>query len=124
MKIYCIKIDCMPFGSDALQIQKIVNGKFVRQVSSCFTQESLIQLWTGKMSSEIVPEGMGYNYLDHNKPNWRYELIHSDLIKKNYKLFSRNSIEINHMFGISDIVENTSVLDVFDNKEYVMRYRW
>ena len=60
MKIYCIKVDALPFCQEVLQIQNQVNGTLLRQVSGAYTLSSLIQMFTGKLSSDYEPQGVGY----------------------------------------------------------------
>lgn len=61
VKIYCIKIDSMPFLSSVLDIARRVGGMVLRQVSGCFTIETIVQMMTGKHSSCLENHGIGYH---------------------------------------------------------------
>jgi len=61
MKIYCIKIDSVPFSRDVHKINNVVGGHLVRQIGGCYTTETLLQMLTGKNSSQLFPHGFGYH---------------------------------------------------------------
>ena len=111
MKIYCIKIDSMPFCSEVLQMQKLIKGSLTRQVSGCFTTETVVQMLTGKYSSLLHSHGIGYNtwteqvqdlsialYVpidirpDEGLPNWSWlkQSIPCLLAKKEFKVKAKD----------------------------------
>jgi len=101
MKIYCILLDTMPFCSEVQEILKITGGTLARQVSGCFTNESLIQMFTGKLTSDLEPNGIGYR-LTWNRFgryqisiwSWMKEFIQFYLRDKGFNFVSRNHKEI------------------------------
>lgn len=60
MKIYCIKIDAMPFCPEILKIAKLTYRMLLRQISGAYTLSSLIQMFTGRISSDFESRGVGY----------------------------------------------------------------
>lgn len=119
MKIYCIKLDAMPFCSDVLRIQDKVNGHLVRQVSGCFTTETMVQMLTGKHSSLLQKHGIGYTtWMDYVKDMskavgriedrpmdgvtdwpWIKESIPLLLRKKGFKCTAKNPSILCGLFG-------------------------
>lgn len=98
MKIYCIKCDAMPFCREVLEMAKIMNGTLVRQVSGCFTTTTLIQMFTGKLPSDLEPQGVGHSLwrskIDTNglvNWSWMKKNIQFYLIDKGFKFWSRNN---------------------------------
>jgi len=98
MKIYCIIIDTMPFCPEVLEINNMVKGDLLRQVSGCYTLTSLAQMLTGKLSTDLEPSGIGYgtwsDRLDSNGIvdwKWLETSIPFYLWKeKDFKFISRN----------------------------------
>lgn len=57
MKIYAIKIDAMPYCQEVLALADMCKGKLKRQISGCYTGETMVQFLTGRNSSDLEPRG-------------------------------------------------------------------
>ena len=105
MKIYCIKIDSMPFCPEVFEINKLIKGSMSRQVGGCFTTNTVVQMLTGKLTSDLYPHGIGYRtgkeWLSDGCIDWPWlkESLPFDLSKIGYKFISRNPAVISGVLG-------------------------
>jgi len=130
VKIYCIKVDALPFCQEVLQIQNLVSGALLRQVGGVFTTSSLIQMFTGKLSSDYEPQGVGYHLFKKKRdkngvPNWTWmnEYIQFYLHDKGFDCIERNQgMIMDECLGFSKYPnlysERTTPWDQHDNKSY------
>lgn len=101
MKIYCINIDACSFCPEVLEMDKIIGGTLLRQVSGAYTIASLIQMFTGKLTCDLEPQGIGYTLWttkrDENgfaKWSWMEDFIQFYLLNKGFYFINRNFDEI------------------------------
>jgi len=129
MKIYCIKIDALPFRPEVLAIAKTTSGTLLRQVSGAYTLASLIQMFTGRVSSDFESQGVGYclwgDKRDENgfaNWSWMENYIQFYLLKKGFYFINRNyDIIMNKVLGFGRFSEfNRSLLpeDNLDGKSH------
>ena len=113
MKIYCLLLDTMPYCKTAERLQRIVGSNLTRQVSGCFTMTSLISMFTGELTSNLMPGGLGYEY-HHNtfgqgnvcRWSWRHKLIQFYLKTKGFRFISRHHQDIIELIlGFKDYPE-------------------
>ena len=130
MKIYCIKVDALPFCQEVLQIQNQVNGTLLRQVGGAYTLSSLIQMFTGKLSSDYEPHGVGYELWKKKRDkngvsnwSWMNEYIHFYLHDKGFDCIERNQgVILFNVLGFGKYPElyseRTSPWDQHDGQSY------
>lgn len=130
MKIYCIKVDAMPFCQEVLQMQNQVNGTLLRQVSGAYTLSSLIQMFTGKLSSAYEPQGVGYCLWKTkcgkdgiSQWSWMNDYVQFYLHDKGFDCIERNQgVIMGEVLGFSKYPqlysERTTPWDQHDNKSY------
>lgn len=119
MKIYCIKLDSMPFCKKILSINDMVKGHFLRQIGGAASLETACQMLTGKHSSLLEPHGMGHvlwqdKVKDLSKsvgpllsrpmeayPDWSWieETLPLLLYEKGYKTEALNPFVLSGCFG-------------------------
>ncbi len=144
MKIYCIKLDAVPFCPEILLIQQIVDGHFARQVSGSCSLETACQMLTGRHSSLLEPHGMGHTlWMDKCKdiskavgrvesrpaealPDWSWinETLPLILSKKGYKCEALNPFVLSGCFGFCKYPEfyrHRSILieRIEEHKDYI-----
>lgn len=131
MKIYCIKIDTMPYIPRVLEYNKLVQGEFRRMVSGCYTLASTTMQFTGKLTSKLEPHGYGHWLWQDKKDtngkvnwSWKKELVLHHLKEKGYKLHLRNWTEFLTYYGMED--DFSSVSSILDGREgkWECPYRW
>jgi len=135
MKIYCIKLDAMPFNNEVLLLQKKVKGYLQRQVAGLFTINACIQLFTGKVTCSLTPKGIGYhNWMDSKRDNgrvnfdWEKEFIQFYLEEKKFNFISRNVLGLYLVYGLDKynflMKDSSTVMDRFDKNKWVLPTRW
>lgn len=102
MKIYCILCDAMPPLPEIKALAAKHDLQYVRQVGGCVTDNSMTQLFTGKMPSDYLNQGFGYhtNQLDSYRDDitqkiavpWYHETILHQLQHSGWKIHLHNAV--------------------------------
>ncbi len=98
MKIYCVLFDTMPFQSIVAETAAQKNAEILRQVGGCFTTTTLLEMFTGKMPSDLEKRGIGYHrhrrYIDPATGvahwPWQQEMLMAHLLKNNWEVRVHN----------------------------------
>ena len=60
MKIYCVLFDTLPLFGKLVSVAKSNGMELLRQVGGCFTTTTCVQMFTGKLPSDLEENGIGY----------------------------------------------------------------
>jgi|GEM_PF-4509948 len=110
MKIYCIMLDTMPLTKKIVDIADSKKLDLLRQVGGCCTLNSVLQMFTGTLPSDLEKFGVGnLSWRNYEDPSsgviqwpWKHRLITQTLIDNGWKIKLHNSRYIHHMFLADD----------------------
>ena len=97
IKVYCVLFDTLPLIDKIVSLSNENNLQILRQIGSCWTVASCIQLLTGKMPSDLHNHGIGYmlekkfKHLRHPVTKkidwpWKKQILLYQLLKHNWKV--------------------------------------
>ena len=98
VKIYCVLFDSLPLTKNIITLAGKNEANIVRQIGACFTGASLIEMFTGKMLSDLHRHGIGYRlkekfcYPDTKLTNWPWkkQILLYQLLEHNWKVKYHN----------------------------------
>ena len=120
IKIYCILFDTLILNKSIISLAKHNKMAVLRQIGSCFTNNSCIEMLTGKMPSDLRYHGMGHlchnKYRDRktNKIQWPWEdnLLLPILLKEKWNIKYHNGEHFsNVIYDKSNIKKTSSIRD-------------
>lgn len=107
MKIYCVFFDTMPLLKELIEFAEDKNMQLLLQIGNCFTMTSLMSMFTRKMPSDLLKNGIGNRSFEQyrNKKSkniylpWVDEYITSKLSKKKWQIKIHNLPPTNYIHG-------------------------
>jgi len=68
MKIYAMNLDMVPYHKELFSLFKEKNFTPITEITQCATHTTLISMFTGKSSTDLLDNGIGYRTeLKHQK---------------------------------------------------------
>ena len=128
VKIYFVLCDTMPLGVELKELASKNQMQLIQTIGGCFTMPCMIQLLTGQMPSDFIPNGLGYSTLEKYRskstkklyfPWWNKTIIRW-LQRRNWTIHLHNVLPDHWYYGdvYTDSYEGgyaERAAEIFDN---------
>ena len=93
MRIYCVLFDSAPLSERFIEIAQDKKASVIKQVANAFTTTSVVSMLTGKLPSDLLPGGIGWNTPGRYGTvfPWNDELIINTMEKIGWRITLHNS---------------------------------
>jgi hypothetical protein len=124
VKIYCVLCDAAYLPMNKMfELAKRNDATYLPQVSNSWTLSSLVPMLTGKLTSDILDHGLGWDYAfpemvaDH-KQKWNENIVINDMLKNDWDIhYHNNSCIYELLYGDKNIKQtniNFPGVDIYD----------
>lgn len=139
IKIYCVLFDAMPFSKEIVEFANANDMRAMRQIGSTWTGAACIQMFTGKMLSDIREKGIGYKSKESFPQNgagkkhvdwpWKEQILLHTFSKNNWKVQYHNGDKFNEYLLSDDnivqsprfITDQRSVINTSEKAKVLMK---